>query len=1116
MLYGNAPSGTEYNDVYPINSLRNLALDAAQTDLVLLVDVDFIPSRELAQLCHAGVPAYGTYREMGVCGAALVVPAFDVSGEASSLPSTQGELASLWEQRKADIVSMKACQTCHAPIDYPRWFDTMRPYIVEYQDHFEPYIITLREGLPRYDERFRGHGKDKVSFLYEVSRVRPMLVLPGVFLIHRAHDKSESWHRFEGPDRNPDLTALVSVLWHSFQRQVQDTSWKRGYASNLSDSTACVRRLLASDMRAGNAGGREGRDEPAPGSTHNASRALAEVEHLHGDHHPAVTIKFGNPALRYKYNENGIMASMEVHAWIRGCVVGFSYLVVVEYPDGRMSWKQDLKMLDGASSLHVVAVFVKPQPKAKHRFAVWVVDTHPGLGEEEKLLAARDVTFDAPIGPIPYRNLSALLGLVEADGSGLGRVEFNVVQAFAGLPLVMEWKSQAASKPGDWIGMFRHEMRRHQMWTDKDCIFSTPVAAHTHGQRLMSNATHNHFVIPYGGGPWVLAYFAGGDPEPVAFAKAQDPSLLFLATSLTGYSSRRNQFITQLLFHMEYLWLARSVLNVGVVAPTFVLNARNHSQYEAKIRAARREGLHGVTWGSSDGQVEASTAAEGRGGPRSEVPLHKFKSILGLLPVDFHELFDPTVLAQYSGNVVSRRAFEDEGQYVLDVLVVVDAWAIYGQACSSQPKCDYYECKTEAVDERGARPIELYGKLFWVKTVVCIPAAASGETLRELIAIALRPARAAGGTRFGVAAVVVNHLFAETRPTNLREEWADDERVLFNDVLRHLAPAPHLQAIIDSMSRLSKPPAGEAATGVQGGGCRDPPTLGPCGADAAQEDVAQVFVAAHWRRGDRGHAEMGEYGQMMWNLSEPHVFACNLNHLLDRTPEAKFVFVASNSGTEADIALLREQTRAPVRMLRDVGLLGGWKHEYEALVAEMFVCAQASAFLAAGASEYYLASSISRIIMRMRWLRWPRHVEDGVALLQDVDPEWCRLAFPRKSKKETKQRRGSLDTPGPERAEAGAATDGDARAEGWEGVAVADGHSCCPGGTEVKDMGCEGLRQWLVGGHTSQCEMHLSDTFRFASLTSILYADRCASVHSVMMMRSLARYLAVGAHQFRV
>ena len=50
---------------------------------------------------------------------------------------------------------------------------------------------------------------------------------------------------------------------------------------------------------------------------------------------------------------------------------------------------------------------------------------------------------------------------------------------------------------------------------------------------------------------------------------------------------------------------------------------------------------------------------------------------------------------------------------------------------------------------------------------------------------------------------------------------------------------------------------------------------------------------------------------MMWNLSEPHVFACNLNHLLDQTPGARFVFVASNSGTEADVALLREHIRAP-------------------------------------------------------------------------------------------------------------------------------------------------------------------------------------------------------------
>jgi hypothetical protein len=33
----------------------------------------------------------------------------------------------------------------------------------------------------------------------------------------------------------------------------------------------------------------------------------------------------------------------------------------------------------------------------------------------------------------------------------------------------------------------------------------------------------------------------------------------------------------------------------------------------------------------------------------------KFKAILGLLPVDFHELFDADTLARYSGRLVSRQ-----------------------------------------------------------------------------------------------------------------------------------------------------------------------------------------------------------------------------------------------------------------------------------------------------------------------------------------------------------------------------------------------------------------------------------------------------------------------------
>ena len=98
--------------------------------------------------------------------------------------------------------------------------------------------------------------------------------------------------------------------------------------------------------------------------------------------------------------------------------------------------------------------------------------------------------------------------------------------------------------------------------------------------------------------------------------------------------------------------------------------------------------------------------------------------------------------------------------------------------------------------------------------------------------------------------VVVNHLFASTRPRNLRESWADEDDGLFQHLLAHLHPSPHLHHLIQSF--------------------------------AQQHLRGDDYVAAHWRRGDRGHPEMGAYGQSMWQLSEPDIFACNLNRMLAR------------------------------------------------------------------------------------------------------------------------------------------------------------------------------------------------------------------------------------------
>jgi hypothetical protein len=68
--------------LYPVNAMRNRAIANARTDVILLLDVDFWPSRELSELLHRP----GKYASLlAACssGTAVVLPAFETadSGE---------------------------------------------------------------------------------------------------------------------------------------------------------------------------------------------------------------------------------------------------------------------------------------------------------------------------------------------------------------------------------------------------------------------------------------------------------------------------------------------------------------------------------------------------------------------------------------------------------------------------------------------------------------------------------------------------------------------------------------------------------------------------------------------------------------------------------------------------------------------------------------------------------------------------------------------------------------------------------------------------------------------------------------------------------------------------
>jgi hypothetical protein len=206
--------GKEENpDMYPVNRLRNLGLDQVETSHVLVVDVDFVPSKGLPDEIREALGLRGKIREKDPSATdpqdreAIVVPAFQRETEKPCL--TEDDCQQYLRHDSAfiphDFASLRDCvmeKQCtvfqlhdnwegHHSTRSERWlssdfyerepvagteeglkdvkriscFDSLR---------YEPYVVLrwcpdgeqqedANVSTPFYDERFHGYGKNKVS-----------------------------------------------------------------------------------------------------------------------------------------------------------------------------------------------------------------------------------------------------------------------------------------------------------------------------------------------------------------------------------------------------------------------------------------------------------------------------------------------------------------------------------------------------------------------------------------------------------------------------------------------------------------------------------------------------------------------------------------------------------------------------------------------------------------------------------------------------------------------------------------------------------------------------------------------------------------------------------------
>nr|CAD7265338.1 unnamed protein product [Timema shepardi] len=208
---------------FPNNLLRNVARKTSTAELVLVVDIDMLPSANLRQDFFN----YATKNRL--FGEALrddktvwVVPAFEVR-ETVAPPRTKTELLKLMDKGDLRPFYIELCWKCQVHTDYDTWQkEPPSPGIsplfeVLWKDPWEPFYIA-RNSVPFYDERFKQYGFNRISQVCELHVAGyKFSVLNNAFLVHKGLKTAGSFHSDKDLDQERNR-----VLFRHFKLELRE------------------------------------------------------------------------------------------------------------------------------------------------------------------------------------------------------------------------------------------------------------------------------------------------------------------------------------------------------------------------------------------------------------------------------------------------------------------------------------------------------------------------------------------------------------------------------------------------------------------------------------------------------------------------------------------------------------------------------------------------------------------------------------------------------------------------------------------------------------------------------------------------------------------------------
>jgi len=177
----------ETGSVYPQNHMRNVARKGCPSTYVLLLDVDIVPTQDMAKSLATFLRLPSVER----CHrCAYVLPTYELDVSAI-FPRNKKQLAALEDAGRAQPFHHKAFRYNQFASNLTRWRETTETEqvivshnVTNYEFFYEPFYIA-RDDVAPHDERFLGYGFTRNTQVYEMALAGwSFQVLSPIFSIH--------------------------------------------------------------------------------------------------------------------------------------------------------------------------------------------------------------------------------------------------------------------------------------------------------------------------------------------------------------------------------------------------------------------------------------------------------------------------------------------------------------------------------------------------------------------------------------------------------------------------------------------------------------------------------------------------------------------------------------------------------------------------------------------------------------------------------------------------------------------------------------------------------------------------------------------------------------------